>query len=126
MLRVEAMSTEMKLSHLFECHLCDFFHPFAGVPYASPPVGKLRFMPPVTSAHWSGVRSAHTVGPVCPQNLPEIKNETEALKKMTTGRLNVLKRLLPLLQNQSEDCLYLNIYAPAIDEDEEIEANFLN
>ena len=32
---------------------------------------------------------------------------------MTQGRLNILKRLLPTLQNQSEDCLYLNIYAPA-------------
>ncbi|RWS28109.1 Neuroligin-4: X-linked-like protein [Leptotrombidium deliense] len=71
-------------------------------------------MPPVTSAHWSGVRSAHSPGSVCPQNVPNIKNETEALKKMTSGRLNTLKKLIPLLQNQSEDCLYLNIYAPAI------------
>ncbi|GAB0096874.1 Carboxylesterase, type B [Sergentomyia squamirostris] len=31
---------------------------FKGIPYASPPVGTLRFMPPVTSALWSGIRKA--------------------------------------------------------------------
>ncbi|CAG2105128.1 unnamed protein product [Medioppia subpectinata] len=88
---------------------------FLGIPYASPPTGKLRFMPPVTPAIWSGTRSAHTLGSVCPQKLINISNETESLKTMTTGRLNILKRLLPALHNQSEDCLYLNIYAPAND-----------
>ena len=89
-----------------------FFSP-TGIPYASPPVGKLRFMPPVTPAHWTGVRPAHYPGSVCPQKLPNISNETAALQSMTQGRVNVLKRLLPSLSNQSEDCLYLNIFAPA-------------
>lgn len=31
---------------------------------------------------------------------------------MPKGRLEYLRRLLPYLQNQSEDCLYLNIYGP--------------
>lgn len=31
---------------------------FRGIPYASPPVGSLRFMPPVTGALWSGVKKA--------------------------------------------------------------------
>lgn len=51
-------------------------------------------------------------GPVCPQRLPNIANETAALEKMPKGRLEYLRRLLPYLQNQSEDCLYLNIYVP--------------
>ncbi|KAL0281346.1 UNVERIFIED_CONTAM: hypothetical protein PYX00_002357 [Menopon gallinae] len=86
---------------------------FRGIPYAMPPTGNLRFMPPVSSALWSGVRIADKFSPVCPQRLPDISNETLALKRMPKGRLEYLKRLLPHLQNQSEDCLYLNIYAPA-------------
>jgi len=86
---------------------------FRGIPYASPPTGNLRFMPPVTGALWSGVKMADHFGPVCPQKLPDISNETLALKKMPKGRVEYLKRLLPYLRNQSEDCLYLNIYAPA-------------
>lgn len=86
---------------------------FRGIPYASPPTGNLRFMPPVTGALWSGVKMADHFGPVCPQKLPDISNETLALKKMSKGRVEYLKRLLPYLRDQSEDCLYLNIYAPA-------------
>lgn len=86
---------------------------FKGIPYASPPVGNLRFMPPVSGALWAGVRTAETFSPVCMQRLPDVTNETLALKRMPRGRLEYLKRLLPYLSNQSEDCLYLNIYAPA-------------
>ncbi|XP_030745220.1 neuroligin-4, Y-linked-like [Sitophilus oryzae] len=86
---------------------------FRGIPYASPPLGSLRFMPPVTGALWQGVKIADSFSPVCPQRLPDIANETAALRKMPRGRLEYLKRLLPYLRNQSEDCLYLNIYAPA-------------
>ncbi len=85
---------------------------FRGIPYASPPVGNLRFMPPVTGALWSGVKLADKFSPVCPQRLPDFANETAALKRMPKGRLNYLRRLMPYLQNQSEDCLYLNIYVP--------------
>ncbi|XP_023242067.1 neuroligin-4, X-linked-like isoform X1 [Centruroides sculpturatus] len=86
---------------------------FLGVPYASAPVGSLRFMPPVTPPHWKGVRTADRFSPVCPQRYPDVSNETEALKRMPAGRLEYLKRLIPYLRNQSEDCLYLNIYAPS-------------
>uniref|UniRef100_A0A6V7JM35 Carboxylesterase type B domain-containing protein n=1 Tax=Bracon brevicornis TaxID=1563983 RepID=A0A6V7JM35_9HYME len=80
---------------------------FRGVPYASPPVGSLRFMPPVNGALWQGVKVADKFSPVCPQKLPELTHD------MPKGREEYLKRLLPFLRNQSEDCLYLNIYAPA-------------
>lgn len=86
---------------------------FLGVPYAGVPEGSLRFLPPGTPPQWKGIRNADHLGPVCPQRLPDISNETEALKRMPSGRYDYLKRLLPFLANQSEDCLYLNIYTPA-------------
>ncbi|XP_063704896.1 neuroligin-4, X-linked [Culicoides brevitarsis] len=97
--------------HLENRHL-DAVEAFRGIPYASPPVGSLRFMPPVTGALWSGIKKADQFGPVCPQRFPDISNETAALERMPKGRLEYLRRLLPYLQNQSEDCLYLNIYGP--------------
>lgn len=85
---------------------------FLGVPYATPPVQSNRFSPTRTPSPWDGIRMSDKLGPVCPQKLPDISNETAALERMPKGRLEYLKRLLPYLRNQSEDCLYLNIYAP--------------
>ncbi|KAL1513358.1 hypothetical protein ABEB36_002778 [Hypothenemus hampei] len=93
-----------------------YFRPievFLGVPYATPPVQSNRFSPTRTPSPWDGVRVADKMSPVCPQRLPNISNETAALERMPKGRLEYLKRLLPLLKNQSEDCLYLNIFSPA-------------
>jgi hypothetical protein len=72
-----------------------------------------RFSPTRTPSPWDGIKIADEFSPVCPQRLPKIQNETAALEKMPKGRLEYLKRLLPFLQNQSEDCLYLNIFSPA-------------
>ncbi|XP_034255283.1 neuroligin-4, X-linked-like [Thrips palmi] len=86
---------------------------FLGVPYATPPVGGNRFSPTRAPSPWDEVRFADRVRPACPQRVPDLANETAAMEKMPRGRLLQLRRLMPFLRSQSEDCLYLNIYTPA-------------
>lgn len=78
---------------------------YLGIPYASPPVGDLRFMPPGSAPKWSGTKMAMNFGPVCPQKFP---NTVE----MRPERKKYFENLRKYLLNQSEDCLYLNVYAP--------------
>ncbi|XP_059483382.1 neuroligin-2-like isoform X2 [Neocloeon triangulifer] len=85
---------------------------FLGIPFASPPTGSGRFRFPKAPAKWSGVWTAEKFGAVCPQRLPDLANESATLELMPPGRLNQVKRLAPLLSNQSEDCLNLNLYVP--------------
>ncbi|HEY2008863.1 MAG TPA: carboxylesterase family protein [Rhizomicrobium sp.] len=63
---------------------------FLGVPYARPPVGSLRWMPPAPVTKWSATRQATKFGPTCAQ--------------VTT--------LGPFAgpPNSNEDCLYLNVF----------------
>src|SRR3974390_2988353 len=42
-------------------------HAFLGIPYAAPPVGDLRWKPPVPAVNWAGVRKATDFGPHCMQ-----------------------------------------------------------
>ncbi|XP_055477348.1 acylcarnitine hydrolase-like isoform X2 [Psammomys obesus] len=76
-------------------------HTFLGIPFAKPPVGPLRFAPPEAPKPWSGVRDGTSHSAICLQN---VMMNVEGLKEMTLT--------LPPL-SMSEDCLYLNIYAPA-------------
>ncbi|XP_048262172.1 uncharacterized protein LOC100651474 isoform X3 [Bombus terrestris] len=79
---------------------------YYGVPYATPPIGALRYMPPVTPTPWRGIKLADTMPPACPQKPPEPDSSLPRSKRA------YLERLAPLLANQSEDCLYLNLYVP--------------
>ena len=71
---------------------------FKGIPFAKPPVGKLRWREPVAPDAWSGVRDCFEFGNACPQQAPAM---LAAVPQMAINA--------PL----SEDCLYLNIWRPA-------------
>ena len=66
-----------------------------GVPYAAPPVGGLRLRPPAPPAPWSGVRDALAYGNRSLQ--PDLVEAPQG----------------PPAPPADEDCLYLNVTAPA-------------
>lgn len=64
------------------------FHAFYGIPYAQPPIGELRFEPPVPVQSWDGVRPAIAYGPICWQpnwegSLPEMGEDCLTLNIFT-------------------------------------------
>lgn len=77
-----------------------------GVPYAKPPLGELRWKPPVDPEPWSGPRTTQSFASACVQSGrlygPGSNNRYDATIGTTLGTTL-----------GSEDCLYLNIWAPA-------------
>lgn len=65
---------------------------FKGIPFAQPPVGDLRWKPPLPPKTWAGVRGATDYGATCAQ---------------VTAEWNV-----KAAKAGSEDCLTLNIWTP--------------
>jgi para-nitrobenzyl esterase len=62
---------------------------FKGIPFAQPPVGQLRWRPPARIKPWTGERDTTSFGAPCAQN--------------ANGRV---------LEQSSEDCLFLNVWTP--------------
>ncbi len=60
------------------------------IPFAAPPVGRLRWRAPVDPAPWTGVRSVRRFNSGCTQFNPLLKGSVRG----------------------SEDCLYLNVWRP--------------
>ena len=56
---------------------------FLGIPYATAPVGDLRFSPPQPAQPWKGVRDGTNYGARCPQN------EDSFPRNITVGMFNV-------------------------------------
>ena len=79
---------------------------FLGIPYAEPPVGKLRFKPPVPVSPWTNVYEAFSDGATCMQQASPF--EEEALTD--EGRDEDHAGFADLFENISEDCLTLNIF----------------
>ncbi|MEE8353318.1 MAG: carboxylesterase family protein, partial [Dehalococcoidales bacterium] len=74
-------------------------HVFKGIPYAQPPVGERRWLPPQPVKAWEGVRPADAFGSISPQN---------------TMANSIIAAREP--EPQDEDCLYLNIWTPGLDD----------
>jgi para-nitrobenzyl esterase len=72
---------------------------FRGVPYAAPPTGKLRWLPPQPIIPWNGVRPANKFGAIAPQN--------EMPGAESIG--------LDINESQDEDCLFLNVWTRGLD-----------
>src|SRR5437762_1140923 len=66
---------------------------FKGIPYGGTTAGKNRFMPPTKPAAWTGTRDALAYGPTAPQGSGSAA---------------------PGSPGQSEDCLVLNVFTPAL------------
>ena len=69
---------------------------FKGIPYALPPIGAARWKPPAAMPPWTGIRKAIDFGPACIQPQAQLSNV-------------YWRTPMPM----SEDCLTLNIWAPA-------------
>lgn len=73
---------------------------FKGIPYAAAPVGEQRWLPPKAVKPWSGVRQSQSYAAIAPQMVAP------------QGVFNQR----PTEEPQSEDCLYLNVWTPGLDD----------
>ncbi|KAI0059496.1 carotenoid ester lipase precursor [Artomyces pyxidatus] len=84
---------------------------FLGIPFAQPPVGNLRFQLPQPNAPYTGIHNATDYGPSCIQ-----QNTTQPIPSgLDPLALQFLELEASDLQanDQSEDCLSINVMAPA-------------
>jgi para-nitrobenzyl esterase len=73
-------------------------HVWRGIPFARPPVGALRWRAPQPPEPWEGVREALAFGSSCVQFASALSPDPQAKPDTPSG---------------SEDCLCLNVFAPA-------------
>ena len=84
---------------------------YAGIPYAAPPVGELRWKEPQSAEKWDGVKTCNTFAPMSMQ-----KRDSEIVNSLTQivgyHRFNISLKD-NYREEVSEDSLYLNIWKPA-------------
>jgi len=95
---------------------------YAGIPYAKPPVGELRFKEPQSPEAWDGVRACDAFGPMAMQ--PRSNTLYDSLSHILGWHDYQVKLGDEYLEPMSEDCLYLNVFAPEAMEDEPLPVIF--
>ena len=76
------------------------FWGFQGIPYAEPPVGDLRWLPPQPlRSGWNGTLDGSVSPPMCVQGFPDPETTHDSLNMSN-----------PLMFGY-EDCLILNVYS---------------
>lgn len=73
---------------------------FLSVPYARPPVDKLRFKAPQPAEKWTGILQTTKWPPFCVQPSMTLASKSSPVHVLS--------------QAMSEDCLYLNIWTPSL------------
>ena len=80
----------------------DGLHAFLAVPFAAPPVGELRWRPPVDPTPWSGVRRA-------------AEFSAQSWQPVLEGMGPLQFAFNADRAERHEDCLYLNVWTPGLD-----------
>ena len=90
---------------------------FRGIPFAAPPVGDRRWQPPAPVESWRGTRDCTKFGPYAYQRVAGFEMFLNTLFDglgLGAARQRTLKTAVKLTKiKQSEDCLHLNVRAPA-------------
>ena len=89
---------------------------YAGIPYAKPPVGELRFKEPQKADGWDGVRAFDHFGPMAMQTRGSVFYDS--LSHILGWHDYQVKFGDEYVEEVSEDCLYLNVFTPGDDREE--------
>ena len=84
---------------------------YKGIPFAAPPVGENRWRAPQPAAPWEGELLCHSFGPMSMQRI-----------HMSDGTIGLYEKewLCDPQCPMDEDCLYLNVWTPAMSADERL------
>jgi len=83
---------------------------FKGIPFAAAPVGDLRWRAPQPASNWEGVRDCYVYAPAAMQQRPYADFENMYIREFWHD---------PDFE-QSEDCLYLNVWTPSVKFDDKL------